>query len=155
MSNINKTLYLIRGLPGAGKTSLACAIAWWINPLTREIAADDMPDRYLNSGELNPDISHQEAHAWCLAWVKGWMRHGVIRTICVHNTFAKIKYMQPYLELAEKFGWHVAIVHAEAVRLPDGAIASSVHSVPGDVQQQMLESWDPFRQGVRNDGFPI
>lgn len=132
-----KTLIINRGCPGNGKTTLAKKIRGAV-----AIAADDMPGLYEKDGTYN-QYMQKLSHEWCQAGVESMMKDG-IETIVVHNTFTKLLYIQPYLQLAKKYGYAVHIVHSEAVILPDGSRTQSEHNVPGSVLDSMKQGWEPF-----------
>jgi predicted kinase len=94
-----KELYLLRGLPGSGKTTLAKSIGGIY------IEAD----MYFTNlvGEYEFDATKlKEAHAWCQNAVNVWMRSDLPKVI-VSNTFTQEWEMQPYFDLAEKYGYRV------------------------------------------------
>lgn len=93
-----KELFLLRGLPGAGKSTLAESIGG------KHIEADmffEYEDKYeFDASKL------KEAHAWCKNAVKVWMTNSV-KKIIVSNTFTQAWEMQPYYDLAEEHGYRV------------------------------------------------
>ncbi len=92
-----KELFLLRGLPGAGKTTLAKSIAGM------HIEADKY---FMDGDEYKFDASKlKEAHAWCQNAVRVWM--GSQGRIIVSNTFTQAWEMQPYYDLAEEYGYRV------------------------------------------------
>lgn len=93
-----KELYLLRGLPGSGKTTLANSIGGM------HVEADNY---FMDGDEYKFDASKlKEAHAWCQNVVKVWILNSVPK-ITVANTFTQEWEMQPYYELAEKYGYRV------------------------------------------------
>ncbi len=129
------TLYIIRGLPGAGKSTLAAAIT------PNNVAADDYPGLYVN-GKYN--IEQQKAsHEWCFQKVKNYMELGV--DVAVHNTFVSKNFMQNYLDLAASYGYAVQIIQAEGV-LVNGEYQKSTHNVPAPVFESMQQRWEMMRQ---------
>lgn len=100
---MNKTLFLLRGLPGSGKTTLA-------NQLGGSLVE---ADRYfMEYGEYKFDASKlKEAHAWCRNQVKEWMetndRGFDVPRIVVSNTFTQEWEMKPYFDLAKEHGYTV------------------------------------------------
>jgi predicted kinase len=108
-----KTLYIIRGLPGSGKSSLA--------ELLTEFAysADDFFNLY-HDGVFKPELL-KEAHAWCFEKVKDELRH--FDDVAVANTFTQLWEMQPYLDLAKEFGYTPFVITCENN-------FGSVHGVP-------------------------
>lgn len=133
-------LYIIRGIPGTGKTTLGKKISKYV------VAADDMPGLYDHSFQPPTyNLALQaESHEWCKAKIKKWMQEGK-RTIAVSNTFIKQKYLRPYLLLATEYGYVVQVIQCEAVVFPDGSAAQSIHGVPKNVVARMkstYQSWE-------------
>jgi predicted ABC-type ATPase len=144
-----KTLYIIRGLDGTGKTTIARQLCPWWNPFSREIAADNFPDRYLPDGKLNPAISHASAHDWVKRSVEGWMKRGV-RSIAVHNVFSLKRHCIPFINLAAKHGYSVSFICTERLLLPNGSEALGVHDVPADVRDVWIEQWESYVESPEN-----
>jgi len=93
-----KELFLLRGLPGAGKSTLAKSIGGF------HIEADMFfmeGDEY----KFEPD-QLREAHAWCRNAVSVWMVNNTEK-IVVSNTFTMEFEMQPYFDLAKEYGYRV------------------------------------------------
>lgn len=118
-------LFLVRGLPGSGKTSFATAI--WNEYAVCE--ADKF--FYDKEGNYNYDPSKiKDAHAWCKNQVE--IRMGDHQNnsqfypeIAVSNTFTQEWEMEDYLELAKKYGYKVVSLIIENIR--DG---KNIHNVP-------------------------
>jgi predicted kinase len=94
-----KELFLLRGVPGSGKTALANSIGGtWVE-------ADHY---FLNeNGDYEFDASKLKyAHKWCQDSVEESMSFQSIK-ITVSNTFTQEWEMQPYFDLAEKYGYRV------------------------------------------------
>ena len=93
-----KELFLLRGLPGAGKSTLARSIG----------GSYIETDHYFQyEGKYEFDASKlKEAHAWCQNVVKTRMENKIAK-IAVSNTFTQAWEMQPYYDLAEKYGYRV------------------------------------------------
>lgn len=125
--NMPKQLYLIRGLPGAGKSTLAATIAD-AHGICEWLEADDY---FLKDGEYVFDATKlHQAHKLCLqntedAMAEGW---GVV----VSNTFTTEKEMKPYLALAEEYGYAVTSIIVENRRG-----GKSVHNVPQETIDKM------------------
>lgn len=142
-----KTLYIIRGCPGDGKTTLALDLSRGkYSP--KEIAADNMPGLYVDGVYQNH--LQKESHVWCQETVEAWMKRG--ESVIVHNTFTRHIYIKPYLELAKKYGYAVHVIHSEAVILPNGDRTNSTHNVPQEILDGMrsgFESFNPIpKQGI-------
>ena len=136
-----QTLYIIRGISGSGKSSLAKQITRW------NVAADDFPGLY-NGGSYNIQLQ-KFSHEWCEAQVERWMQQKK-RQIAVHNTFVKPKYCQQYLELAAQYGYAVQVICTEAVILPSGEYPGNIHNVTADVLERQQQNWQTFT-GDLND----
>lgn len=99
-----KELFLLRGLPGSGKSTLAERIGGI------HIEADMF---FMKDGEYHFDVTKlKEAHQWCQEGVEKSMvglNNPKITTqrIIVSNTFTMEWEMQPYYDLAEKYGYRV------------------------------------------------
>jgi predicted kinase len=100
-------LFLVRGLPGSGKTSFATAI--WNDYAVCE--ADKF--FYDKEGNYNFDGSKlREAHEWCKREVETRMidhqnNQQYYPEIAVSNTFTQEWEMEDYFKLAEKYGYKV------------------------------------------------
>jgi predicted kinase len=95
-----RNLYLVRGVPGAGKTTLVESLAGEGDLV---VAADDF---MVNSaGHFAFDWQKlQEVHNRCIQAVREGMESGVIR-IFVHNSFVNSWQLRPYYDLAATHGY--------------------------------------------------
>lgn len=92
-----KTLFLLRGLPGAGKSTLA-------DSLGIDYVEADM--FFMQDGEYKFDGTKIKlAHEWCQDRVRKIMEYGM--SVAVANTFTQEWEMEPYLEMAKEFGYRV------------------------------------------------
>lgn len=116
---MDKTLILVRGVPGCGKSTLAAKIADVV------FAADDY---FINAnGEYKFDGSQIKlAHAWCLNQTRQSIVNGV-DTIAVANTFTQEWEMESYIDLANMYGY---MVHTIIVENRHGG--ENIHGVPAD-----------------------
>ena len=122
---MEKILYIVRGIPGSGKSTFAKTLGgkhyeadmYFIDPTTGEYKFDG--------------TKIKNAHAWCLDRVKTDMT--VAREkIVVSNTFTQEWEIEPYFELAKEFGYKVFSIVVE--NRHDGI---NVHNVPEDKIEQM------------------
>ena len=105
-----KTLYLLRGLPGAGKSTLASQLA--DSYFEADMYFTNENGQYLfNPSEI------KKAHAWCQSEVHTAMilNHttGDNEKIVVSNTFTQGWEMEPYYKLAESYGYRVFSIIVE------------------------------------------
>jgi hypothetical protein len=115
-----RTLTLIRGLPGSGKTRMARAILNGINagrfPWDRasvvHLEADDF---FLNErGNFVFDKNKLfAAHSGCLRKCRNAMEEGT-QFIIVANTFVRLFELEPYHSLAKQFNYEIQEVTVEA-----------------------------------------
>lgn len=130
---MTKELFLLRGLPGSGKTTLA-------NQLGGSLVE---ADRYfMEYGDYKFDASKlKEAHAWCREQVQNWMetngRGFDVPRIVVSNTFTQEWEMKPYYDLAKEHGY---MVFSLIVENRHGG--KNVHNVPEDKIEQMRKRFE-------------
>lgn len=97
---MNKVLFVVRGIPGSGKSSLAKMLC----PL------DDIceSDKYFyHNGRYEFDSTQlNQANDWCKAQVEKRMQIGTDR-IAVTNTFIHDYELSPYFDLSNKYGYKV------------------------------------------------
>ena len=127
-----KELYLIRGIPGSGKSTFAHHV--WNDYAICE--ADKF--FYDKEGNYNFDASKlKQAHEWCRNEVEIRMKDNVANPqyypeIVVSNTFTQEWEMEPYFKLAEQYGYKVfsfIIENRHGVK--------NVHGVPDEKIEQM------------------
>lgn len=110
-----KNLYIVRGLPGSGKSTFA-----------KKLVTDDFlvceADKYFidkETGEYNFDFTKiKEAHKFCQETVETYMKDSLVndqfyRDIVVSNTFTQEWEMKPYFELAKQYGYQVTSLIVE------------------------------------------
>jgi predicted kinase len=126
-----KELFILRGLPGSGKSTLAKSIAG----SKGYIKEADMyfVDRYGNYNFKPSQI--KEAHAWCQEEVDFLMKYE--HKVIVSNTFTQEWEMQPYFDLAEKYGYRVYSLIVE--NRHEGV---NEHGVPEEKLVQMKQRFE-------------
>lgn len=118
-----KTIYLLRGLPGAGKSTLA-------KSLGGEHYEADM--YFMQDGEYKFDSAKLKyAHEWCRSQVEHEMEDAT-PTIVVSNTFTQEWEMEAYYKLAEHYGY---TVFSLVVENRHGGI--NEHGVPDETLEKM------------------
>lgn len=136
-----KTVLLIRGLPGSGKTTLAEII-----PNAFRVAADDFPGIYIDG--VYQSHLQKESHDWCFQQFQDAIA-GNLQIIIVHNTFSRLGYMQKYQEHAIAQGYSVQVIHVEGTLVKGGRTVST-HNVPDAVINSMLDGWEPLNPKVEH-----
>ena len=121
------TLYLIRGLPGSGKSTLGKLLAG-----SNNFEADDY---FMSEGVYTFKPSElPNAHDFCQFQVRTSMEE-MIPTIAVCNTFSEQWEVDPYLEMLKKH--HLYTVNIIECQSDYG----SVHGVPDEAVQAMKDRW--------------
>ena len=124
-----KELFLLRGLPGSGKSTFAKALTG-----VYTIEADKY---FMDGDEYKFDPSKlKDAHAWCQNTTRVWMTTGVKR-ITIANTFTQEWEMQPYYDLAKEHGYKV---YSLIVENRHGGV--NEHGVPEEKLVQMKNRFE-------------
>ena len=122
-----KELILFRGLPGAGKSTLASVLCDVC------LSADDFFTD--EEGAYRYDKSQiKAAHENCLWRTKAAIGNGVER-IGVANTFTEAWEMAPYFRLADVEGYRIHAVIVET----RGHFRQNIHGTPLDVIKRMTD----------------
>jgi predicted kinase len=122
---MEKILYCVRGGAGSGKSTFAKTLGgrhyeadmFFIDPVTGEYKFDGSKIKL--------------AHEWCQNRVEGDMVLNMDK-IVVSNTFTQEWEMEPYFELAKKYGYKVFSLIVE-----NRHGGTNVHNVPEDKIEQM------------------
>ena len=130
-----KTLYIVRGLPGSGKSSLA-------KKLTELVYSAD--DFFTNKkGEYNFNAKLLgKAHEWCWSKVRDAMFIGA-NAVAVANTFTQAWEAEKYYQIAEEYGYSVFVIECQND-------FGNVHDVPQESIDAMKERWEKDLTPVAN-----
>lgn len=127
---LNKTLFIVRGVPGTGISSIAELIA------NEMYSADDL-FYTIGDGQYEYDPKMiSEAHEQCFKNVLSAMRRGVNR-IAVHNTFAKKKDYWKYIKAARAAGYTPFILTCESSNI------GSTRNIP---KEKIKNIWNKFER---------
>lgn len=120
-------LYIIRGLPGSGKSTFAKSLG---------IFHAEMDMFFMKNGKYIWSAGQiPEAAKFCQNLIEACLKAG--SDCVVSNTHTKIWEFQPYLDLAKKYGAEVRVV-----KMP--FYYGSVHDVPEVTRQKMKDRWEDF-----------
>ena len=128
-----KNLYIIRGLPGSGKSTIAKSLgkSWQI------FEADQF---FMKNGKYEFDGSKlKDAHDWCKRKVHNAMHPNLLNplffsNIVISNTFTQEWEMRFYQIIAKKYGYRI---HTIIVENRHGGV--NTHGVPEEKLEQMKE----------------
>ena len=121
-------IFLIRGLPGSGKSTAARRIAenWGCLHLEADMF-------FTRGGVYNFNRTRiKEAHSWCLETYRGAVLRGM--DVVVSNTFCQAWEIAPYLQIAAEFrqDWKIYVCKREG---------DSIHHIPEEAINRMKERW--------------
>ncbi len=124
---MNKILYIVRGVPGSGKSTFAKSLGCPVFEADQYFVDSE-------TGEYKFDPSKIKlAHNWCKLRVEHSMDDGLDK-IGVSNTFTQEWEMESYFSLAENYGYSVFSIIVENRH---GGV--NVHGVPEDKLQAMKD----------------
>ena len=133
-----KVLVLLRGVPGAGKSSFANFV-WNSGVIFEADKFFDTPD----GGYKFDATKLKEAHEWCRLGVQTAMEENIqtdsqyYSEIVVSNTFTREWEMQAYVDLAKEFGYTVVSLIVENRH---GGV--NEHGVPEEKVQEMRDRFE-------------
>ena len=137
----NKTLYIIRGLPGSGKSTLGERLAdtymdyhpKYGGSKHYSYAADDWFTDEDGNYNFDP-MELPQAHDDCQARVLHAMLSEV-ENIAVCNTFTQAWEAEPYFKLCELHGYTPVVLECQSQ-------FGNVHDVPQESINAMADRWD-------------
>ena len=133
---IMKNLYIVRGLPGSGKSTFARSIA-------KSYQVFEADQYFMKRGKYNFDPTKlKDAHNDCKQRVANRMRENLFNSIffnniVVSNTFTQDWEMKFYRNIARRYGYKV---HTIIVENRHGG--TNVHGVPADKVQVMEDRFE-------------
>ena len=130
-----KNLILVRGVSGSGKSTFA---EEFLFPISLIISTDDF---FMVDGEyqFNPELL-AENHIKCIKSVESEMKQpqqDICPNIVVHNTFTQAWEMEPYKELANRYGYNFYTIIVENRHGSD-----SVHEIPEHIISKQRDRFE-------------
>ena len=131
---MEKMLYIVRGIPGSGKSTFAKSLGG------THFETDMF---FMVDGEYKFDFTKlKEAHKWCQEMVETYMKDSLLneqfyREIAVSNTFTQEWEMEHYIELAKKYGYQVFTLIVE-----NRHGGKNIHGVPDDKLEVMRNRFE-------------
>jgi predicted ABC-type ATPase len=131
-----KTLFIIRGLPGSGKSSLGEKIA-----PKRSFSADDWFETSARAknktySEVFDPSDLAYAHQRCQERVQAAMTRN-FSDVAVCNTFSEQWEVEPYIKICRENGWDTFVIECQNTFV-------SVHNVPKESVEAMKSRWMPI-----------
>ena len=129
---MEKILYIVRGIPGSGKSTFA-------KTLVKKDYCHKEADMFFVDREGNYKFEPskiKDAHKWCQEEMDFLMRleHS---PVVVSNTFTQEWEMEPYFELAKKYGYKTFSIIVE-----NRHGNKSIHNVPEDKVKMMKDRFE-------------
>lgn len=134
------TVIILRGLPGAGKSTLALKLT------KREYICS--ADHYFEQGGKYKfdsrllGVAHDSCFNKFANLIHGGL--GIAPIIVVDNTNTRVKEFKRYLDYAEKYGIKPLVFHVRPTISLSQMHERGVHNVPRDKFIEMYERWQDF-----------
>jgi len=145
-----KTVFVMVGLPGSGKSSLVQGLIRSMG-LTygRDVVVCSADSFYLRAdGTYDFDgASLGAAHSYCKARFSLALGQESVQYVFVDNTNLRRRDREWYVRVAEGCGWRVAFVPVGNPLDPSTwaeCAARNIHGVPLETVKRMAESYDPI-----------
>ncbi len=135
-----KVLYIVRGLSGSGKSSIARELVndVWYSESESFVKDFYSADDYFTDkhGNYNFDPNKlKEAHEQCQKNVEIAMQKPCVYKVAVANTFSQAWEAEPYFKLAEKYDYHPFVLECQND-------FGNIHGVPQKSIDKMKERWE-------------
>lgn len=126
-------LYLIRGLPGVGKSTLACRLSQCV------LSADQF---FIVDGIYQYDASKiKDAHEWCQSRTKERLASGW-DPVVVANTFVQRWQLDPYYELGLQYHKTTIELTVQNQMTDEELAKRCIHGVSVETIARMRAQWE-------------
>lgn len=139
-----KTLVILRGIPGCGKSTYAKELNEWADREGYSCFICSTDDYWMRDGDYVFDASNLKAgHASCMISAERSMANGT-NLVIVDNTNICKKDYAFYVEQAEKFGYKVEVTIIGSLDPVDVKRYKerNVHNVPDHVYARMVRDFE-------------
>lgn len=125
-----KKLYIFRGLPGTGKSTIARTMApLVVEPDMFRYTADN---EYVFDSDKNAEVMKKTEDL--LAYAAGYLR---MPCLAVTATHVKLEHIEKYVRLGHDYGYTVAVVECYGSY-------GSIHNVPDAIIAKMAKEFEPL-----------
>jgi len=137
-TGFDKTLFLIRGLPGSGKDTIG-----------RQLGCVFSADQYFETLVDGKTVYNfdptklGEAHKACKEGVVKCLIEG-LGPIAVCNTFTQLWELAPYIGLARHYDYRLVILTVESGLTDEELAKRNLHSCPVEAIRKMRARWQTF-----------
>ena len=143
MTTVDRTVFIMRGVPGSGKSTVALGIARSLS----SYAIHSTDDLCMVDGEYKFDIElagerHEQNYQNFLVSLQKGLPY-----VIVDNTNVKVKQYAPYVEAAQAADYAVVFVELHHPDL-DVAVERNTHGVPREIINQMMLEWEPSQHSA-------
>lgn len=130
----NKTLYIVRGLPGSGKSTYAQSLG---------VPYFEADMYFYKNGKYEFDRNKlHRAHTWCFDTLASHIHCRI--DVAVSNTFTTVKEITPYVELARQNDYQIVIIEVKTHY-------GSIHSVPEETMEKMRARWQEVTEDMYDE----
>lgn len=138
-------LVLIRGLPGAGKSTEAMNIKAWAEAHNYAFTHCEADNYFITKGKYKFDptklgAAHKTSQQMC---DEGMSIPGN-NIVVVSNTMTQHKEMEPYLAMADKHAFEVRVVTVGTRMSLKDLQSRNIHGVPMSSLERMADRWESY-----------
>ena len=137
-----KTLYIMRGLPGSGKSTRAKQLRLQNASICDLYSTDDYWERPDGTYDFNIDLI-KDAHIWNQQRTHKGMQ-ACVDHIIIDNVNTTLREMMPYIKLGVHYGYAISLVESNATWKFDveECYYRNTHGVPYSTILRMYHEWE-------------